>query len=145
MLGFHRLDDRLRRHASPRPLVVLAIDDEERRATYAFALSATGFDVAAADDLDRWPAPRHDGRAVIGVVDVSPDSRFGWTLVQKLRRDRGTRDVPVVAIAPDAGAAIQARARHERCAAVCVNTCPAPTLAFGLRAVLDQAGRSPNS
>ena len=57
--------------------------------------------------------------------------------VQRFKRDPGMRDVPIVAVAAEVGAATRDRARREGCAAVCLNTCPPDVLASGLRAVLD--------
>lgn len=126
----------LRRPSPDRPLVVLAVDDEETRASYAYGLIATGFDVTTAGDTTVWRA-RAAGRPSIIVADVSEEERDGWTPVQRFRRDPGTRDVPIVAVAAEVGAATRDRARREGCAAVCLKTCPPDVLASGLRAVLD--------
>jgi two-component system chemotaxis response regulator CheY len=120
-----------------RPIVVLAIDDDQIRAMCALAVTLAGFDVIAAEraatvHTDRW-APRPD----IVVADVSSDSRHGWAFVRALKRDDRTSDIPVVAMAADLGAATRERARREGCAAVCPKTCPADVLASGIRAVLN--------
>src|SRR5581483_4954537 len=84
-----------------RPVVVLAIDDEEMRAMYAYAIAGAGFDVAfderglAIDGRDS--APRPD----VLIADVTPESTHGWTFVRKLKSDRRTSDIPVIAIAAD--------------------------------------------
>jgi DNA-binding NarL/FixJ family response regulator len=129
--------DRRPMPASPvRPLVLLAIDDEARRATYAYALSASGFEVA----IDANPVLHRDDasadRPDIIVADVSPESRRGWGFVQKLKRDRRTADIAVIAMAMDAGVGACQRARREGCAAVCRRACPPDVLASGIRAVL---------
>jgi DNA-binding response OmpR family regulator len=122
-----------------RPVIVLAIDDEEMRATYAFAILAVGFEVMTADHaID----VQHDRRALLAdiiVVDVSPASRHGWPFVQKLKRHRRTFDIPVIAVAANVGTATCERARREGCVAVCVRGCPAEMMAAGIRAVLDRA------
>jgi hypothetical protein len=59
-------------------------------------------------------------------------------LVQKLKRERRTSDIPVIAVAAGAGAVTCERARHEGCAAVCLKSCPANLLASGIRAVLSR-------
>jgi len=126
----------LRRSLPDRPLVVLAVDDEETRAAYAYGLAATGFDVTTAGDTTTWRL-RAAGRPSIIVAGVSEEGRDGWMPVQRFKRDPGTRDVPIVAVAAQVGAATRDRARREGCAAVCLNTCTPDVLASGLRAVLD--------
>ena len=128
----------LRRSLPDRPLVVLAVDDDETRAAYAYSLAATGFDVTTAGDTSTWRSPA-DGRPSIIVAGVSEKGRDGWTPVQRFKRDPGTRDVPIVAVAAEVGAATRDRARREGCAAVCLKTCPPDVLASGLRAVLDHS------
>lgn len=127
----------LRRSLPDRPLVVLAVDDEETRAAYAFGLTATGFDVTTDGDPTTWRSRAFGGRPSIIVAGVSEDGRDGWMPVQRFRRDPVMRDVPIVAVAAEVGAATRDRARREGCAAVCLNSCPPDVLASGLRAVLD--------
>jgi CheY-like chemotaxis protein len=135
-------DERLPREAPVRPLVVLAVDNDETRATYAYALTATGFDVTTANDDATWQAHGPETRPDIIVADVSPGSRHGWMLVQKLKRDLPTSEIPIVAVVADADSMTRERAQREHCAAVCVKTCPAEVFASGLRAVLERASRS---
>jgi CheY-like chemotaxis protein len=129
----------LRRPHPVRPLVVLAVDNEETRAAYAYGLAATGFDVTtAAEATTRHPFVP-GARPSIIVADVSDQQRGGWTPVQQFRRDPRTCDVPIVAVAAEVGATTRERARREGCAAVCLSTCPPDVLASGLRAVLERA------
>jgi CheY-like chemotaxis protein len=132
-------DEHRPRQSPVRPLVVIAIDDEELRAEYAYTLSASGFDVTT---TLMWRASFCQKRPDIIVVDVANEDGDGWTFVQDLKRDRSTRDISIVALAPDAGAATCDRARREHCAALCARTCPAGVLASGLRAVLERDVRS---
>src|SRR4249920_2784110 len=125
-----------RRQQPVRPLVVLAVDDEETCAAYAYGLYATGFDVNTAGDTTTWRS-RVAGRGSIIVAGVSEEKRDGWMPVQRFKRDPGMRDVPIVAVAAEVGTATRERARREGCVAVCLKTCPPDVLASGLRAVLD--------
>jgi DNA-binding response OmpR family regulator len=127
----------------PRPLVVLAVDDATVRASYAYALTATGFDVTTIDDPAAWAddAANRDPDAI--VADTSADSRFGWTFVHALKTGGRTAGIPLVAVADDADEDTRARARRERCAAVCIRTCPPGVLVSGIRAVLDLISSSP--
>jgi len=121
-----------------RPLVVLAVDDEETRAAYAYGLSGTGFDVTTDGDATTWRSRVSGGQPSIIVADVANEGRDDWKRVERLRRDPIMRDVPIVAVAAEVGAATRDRARREGCAAVCLNTCPPDVLASGLRAVLER-------
>jgi len=121
-----------------RPVVALAIDDEDTRAMYAYAIVAAGFDVMTDDRALTVDDSRFAARPDILVADVSPGSSHGWRFVQKLKRERGTSDIPVIVVAADAGAATCERARREGCAAVCPKNCPANVLASGIQAVLSR-------
>jgi DNA-binding response OmpR family regulator len=129
---------RLQPESFTRPVVVLAMDDADTRAMYAYAIVAAGFDVAlddralAMNEDDSTPLPD------VLVADVTPESTLGWTFVRKLKSDRRTSHVPVIAIAADIGFATRERARDEGCAAVCPKTCPAAVLTTGIRAVLNR-------
>src|SRR4249920_2241290 len=111
-----------RRQQPVRPLVVLAVDNEETCAAYAYGLSATGFDVTTAGDATAWHSRASGVRLSIIVADVSGQQRDGWIPVQRFRRDPRMCDVPIVAVAAEVGAATRDRARREGCAAVCLNT-----------------------
>jgi DNA-binding response OmpR family regulator len=128
----------LRRPSPIRPLVVLAVDDDEMRAAYAYGLAAAGFDVTTADeDAGRPWRASGDGPSII-VAGLSDQQHGGWMRVQQFRHDPRMRGVPIVAVADEVGAATRDRARREGCAAVCLNTCPPAVLASGLRAVLER-------
>ncbi|PYR34322.1 MAG: hypothetical protein DMF90_17535 [Acidobacteria bacterium] len=131
------------RQSSVRPLALLAVDSEEVRAEYTYALSATGFDVDAYDAAPHRSNPPNARPSII-VVDVSAE-RGGWLLVQRLKRDPGTRNIPVVALVAVVGVETLEHARREGCVAVCLATCPPPALAAGLRGVLERAGRTATS
>jgi DNA-binding response OmpR family regulator len=119
---------------------MLAVDNDEARAAFMYALAANGFDVtlpgtaAAARDDVMHPS--------VIVVDVSLEGSDVWRRVRSFRREALTCDVPIVAMVADSGAVIQDRARREGCAALCLTTCPPAVLASGLRAVLERDGRS---
>ena len=122
-----------------RPVVLLAVDDDEARAAYTYALAANGFDVMIPNGA---AAPLEHIEPSVIVSDVSVEGRDGWLRVQAFKRGGLTCDVPIVAVVADAGAGTQERARREGCAAVCLTTCPPAVLASGLRAVLERDGRS---
>ena len=118
---------------------MLAVDDDETRAAYTYALAANGFDVMIPDGA-AVPHEHIEHPSVI-VVDVSVDGGDGWLRVRTFKCEARTREAPIVAVVPDAGAVTQERARREGCAALCLTTCPPAVLASGLRAVLERDGR----
>jgi CheY-like chemotaxis protein len=116
---------------------MLAVDNEDARAEYTYALAANGFDVT----IPHGAAVPYEHPCVI-VVDVSVERGDGWLRVRTFKREALTGEVPIVAVVADAGAVTQERARREGCAALCLTTCPPAVLASGLRAVLERDGRS---
>src|SRR4029077_20964642 len=107
-----------------RPVVLLAVDDDEARAAYTYALAANGFDVIP----NGAAAPLEHIEPSVIVSDVSVEGRDGWLRVQAFKRGGLTCDVPIVAVVAAAGAGTQERARREGCAAVCLTTCPPAVL-----------------
>ena len=135
-----RVDGRLSRDRPPRPLVLLAIDDDELRARLAYELVAYGFDVAmtsvAATDeasADRLPD--------IIVTALAIESGTDRGAAESSWSDPRLRGVPVVTLAANASGETRDLARRLGCAAVCLATCSGDALARGLRAVLDRDAR----
>jgi CheY-like chemotaxis protein len=123
-----------------RPVVLLSVDNDDARAAYAYALVANGFDVTSAGSA---PSPQDLAALHPSVIVVEVSERSGgWPRVRTFKREALTSEVPIVAVAGDAGAVTQDRARREGCAALCPVTCPPAVLASGLRAVLERDGRS---
>jgi CheY-like chemotaxis protein len=116
---------------------MLAVDDDEARAAYTYALAANGFDVM----IPNGAAAPHEHPSII-VVDVSIEGGDGWLRVRTFKHEARTHEVPIVAVVADAAPGTQERARREGCAALCLTTCPPGVLASGLRAVLERDGRS---
>jgi hypothetical protein len=126
------VDDRLLRRTPIRPLVLLAIDDDNVRARFAYELAGCGFNVAVTAPVAARPS--------IIVATLSVEQRGGG-LPAEIRTGEGDprfRGVPVIAIARDASGSTRDLARRQGCVAVCVMTCSGATLAAGLRAVLDR-------
>jgi DNA-binding response OmpR family regulator len=104
-------------------LVLLAIDDDEVRARFAYQLATAGFEVAVAEAKDPRPtAPRPD--VIVAALSVGRPT------------DPHLRGIPVVAVTDDTSDTTRDRARQEGCAAVCVNTCSGTALGAGIRALL---------
>ena len=121
-----------RRDALPvRPIVLLAIANQQERAVHAYVLSAAGFDVVL-PDASAWDSSTL--RPDIVLIDLMDrGDQNGRSSASALR------DVPIVALVPDVGRASCERARDAGCTAVCLSTCSAEVLAAGLRAVLERS------
>jgi hypothetical protein len=131
MPNAQRVDDRLLRRTPIRPLVLLAIDDDDVRARFAYELNAFGFDVAVMAPTAARPS--------IIVATLSTENRGGGLSEETRTSDPRFRGVPVVGIAPDASNATCDLARRQGFVALCVTTCSGATLVAGVRAVLDRA------
>jgi DNA-binding NarL/FixJ family response regulator len=124
---------RLSRSAAARPIVLLALQDDDVRARFGYQLTALGFDVVM-----QATALRNSCRPDVIVAELtaaqsgkapsnsigSGDERFGA--------------IPVVAVAADINDATRNLARRHGCAAVCVANCSAAALAAGIHAVLGE-------
>jgi len=130
MPNARRVDDRLLRLTPIRPLVLLAIDDDDVRARFAYELNASGFNVAVTASTVARPS--------IIVATLSAD-RGGGLPAEIPASDPRFCGVPMIAIAPDASSAMCNLARGQGCVALCVATCSGATLVAGMWAVLDCA------
>ena len=134
--------DRRRPHRIPaRPLVLIVDDDEDTRAMYAFALSASGFDVAVADStVDPF---NRITEMLPDIILAALESRGGdeWALLGVLKHDPRTVEIPVVVLTSRSAKIVRERAEREGCAALCVKPCLPDVLAVGLRAVLERYSR----
>jgi len=138
MPNAQRVDERISQQDAGRPLVLLVIDDAARRATIAYELTASGFDVAVSGAAARRDITGRRPDIVLAALDGERGAAgvSDWILGS----DPRVRGVPIVAVAADVGAATRIRALREGCAAVCLETCGGAALAVGLRAVLDRDG-----
>ena len=137
MPNAQRVDERISHQDAVRPLVLLVIDDAARRATIAYELTASGFDVAVSGAAARRDITGRRPDIVLAALDERGAAGVSDRI---LGSDPRVRGVPIVAVAADVGAATRIRALREGCAAVCLETCGGATLAAGLRAVLDRDG-----
>jgi hypothetical protein len=108
---------------STRPLILLAIADDEVRARFAYQLAALGFDVVMDIATDPVRARRPD----VVVAD----------LTRNVSRERRLAGIPVVAVVDDVGDTTRTLARRSGAAAACLSTCTGAALAAGVRALLD--------
>jgi CheY-like chemotaxis protein len=120
----------------PRPLVLIADGHDDTLALYAVALSAMGFDVLAAKDSAKAYNRAWTLRPAIIATDLTLRDGSGWELLQQLKEDARTRDIPVVLMMTDGQPALRQRAEREGFAALFPKPCPPDDLAACLRQVL---------
>jgi two-component system cell cycle response regulator DivK len=130
-----------RRHARnipSRPLVLIVDDHDDTRELYVQGLSALGFESIAAGDCPEAVRRAWESHPDIVVTDVTLRGGDGWQLIDDLRRDVRTRDIPIVLLTGHATPSVSERAGHEGCAAFLVKPCLPDDLATELRRVLNR-------
>jgi DNA-binding NarL/FixJ family response regulator len=118
-----------------RPIVLLAVTDQQLRAAHAYALCAAGFEVVIPDATGAAFSTLRPDIVLIDLTDLHNGvyhnaQSFIWDLLG---------EVPIVALVPEVGRSSCELARRAGCAAVCLVTCSAEVLAAGLRAVLERS------
>ena len=108
---------------------------------YALALSFSGFEVVAAQDIGE--ACRRASEIVpdIIVVDLPMPDGDGWQILQDLKHHPRIRGVPMVATSGYVQRSMQERVERDGFAAFVAKPCLPRDLAMGLRRVLDRASR----
>jgi DNA-binding NarL/FixJ family response regulator len=122
---------RLSSSAAVRPIVLLALQDDDVRARFAYQLTALGFDVLTQVTVDL----RNSCRPDVIVVELTA-AQSGSAPSNGIASGERLRTIPVVAVADDVGDTTRNIARRHGCAAVCLATCSAAALAAGIHAVL---------
>jgi len=121
-----------RSRSAVRPIVLLALHDDDVRARFAYSLTALGFDVVTHGTADLPNSCRPDvivAELTAAQSGSSPSSGIA-------AGDERRRTIPVVAVADDVNDTTRNIARRHGCAAICLATCSATALAAGIHAVL---------
>ena len=127
------------RNLPARPLVLLVEGHEDTRAMYAFALYASGFDVVAAQDGPEACARVTRIHPDLIVADLPAPQQSGWALLDVLKRDDRTRDIPVVVISGGGQPSLRDfSVDWETFAAVFPKPCLPDELAAGLHEVINR-------
>jgi CheY-like chemotaxis protein len=134
-----------RRHPSAppaRPLVLIVDGHDDTRELYAVALPAFGFEaVTVGDAADAFGQAWLTHPDII-VTEISLPRSDGWNLVEDLKRDPRTRDIPIVVLTGYEDSSVRERAEREGCATVLVKPCLPEHLATGIRQLLGQTSSS---
>ena len=130
------VDRRHPRKPPVRPLVLLVDGHRDTRELYTVALPPLGFEViTVADNGDAYSRAWESHPDII-VTELALRQRDGWELVQHLKSDPRTRDIPVVVVTGDGQRPARERAMREGCAAFFCKPCLPEDLALELRRVL---------
>lgn len=133
------MDRRRPRNIPSRPLALVVDDEDDTREMYVMSLAALGFEAIAVAEHAQASRQAWELHPDIIVMDLPRHEADGWQLIQDLRREPRTREIPVVLLTGHAAPMLRARAEREGCAAFFVKPCLPDELALELRHVLDSA------
>lgn len=124
------------RHPPERPLVLIVDGDADTRDLYCTALASADCETdAIADVADAYMRAWTTHPDVIA-MEIWRAGEPAWTVIQDLKRDPRTRDIPLVIVTSLTHPAAHERAAHEGCAAFLTKPCRPDVLATTLRDVV---------
>ncbi len=119
-----------------RPLILLAEDQSDLRHLYSTQLSLCGFDVIEAENGVDAIAHTTDRAPDVVLMDLSLPVVDGWEATRRLKSDRRTAHIPVVALTAHDGSAELERATRAGCDWFVPKPCPPDALIAEIRRVL---------
>jgi CheY-like chemotaxis protein len=127
-----------------KPKVLLVDDYPDAREMYSEYLTFSGFEVIEA--TNGMEALQHavEANPDIILMDLSLPVMDGWEATRRLKADRRTAGIPVVALTGHALAGISEGARRAGCDAFVTKPCLPEDLVKEIRKVLDQATSATN-
>lgn len=124
--------------ASRTPLILLVDDFQDNREMYAMYLEYAGFQVAQASNgheaLDQAFALAPD----LIVMDLSLPGVDGWEATRRLKADRRTSRIPVLALTSHALEGFEQGAKEAGCDGFVTKPCLPEDLAKNIRAMLER-------
>jgi CheY-like chemotaxis protein len=126
-----------------RPLVLIADGHDDTRELYAVALQMSGFEILTVDDGKMAFERAKDLHPDIIVTEIVFPRHDGWSLVDDLKHDDRTRDIPIVVLTGHAEATIRERAGREGCAALLIKPYLPDELATALHELLGRRLHGP--
>jgi two-component system, cell cycle response regulator DivK len=124
---------------TPRPCVLLVDDYPDAREMYSEYLQYSGFDVIEAGNGIEALQQAAERSPDIILMDLSLPVMDGWEATRRLKADRRTAGIPVVALTGHALAGISEGARRAGCDAFITKPCLPEDLVKEIRKVLDQS------
>jgi two-component system cell cycle response regulator DivK len=132
------MERRRPRQPPARPLVLIVDGHDDATELYAAALASFDFEVGTVDDGERAFDCAWEAHPDIIVTEVSLPRLDVWSLVENLKGNPRTRDIPVVVLTGHAVSSLRERAGRDGCAAVLAKPCLPQQLAHDLRDLLDR-------
>ena len=119
-----------------RPLILIVEDHTELRQLYATQLALSGFDVIqAGNGADAITHTTEQSPDVV-LMDLSLPVVDGWEATRRLKSDRRTAHIPVVALTAHDGSGELQRATRAGCDWFVPKPCPPDALIAEVRRVL---------
>jgi CheY-like chemotaxis protein len=122
------------------PLVLLVEDHRDTRQMYAEFLS-TQFEIAEASDAERALSMIHGRPPQLVITDLSLPGMNGFEMIERLKSDPKTRDIPVICLSGFGGHAHEERARELGCNLVLQKPCLPDELADAAANVIRERER----
>ena len=120
-----------------RPRVLIVDDYPDAREMYSEYLQYSGFDVVEAQNGQEALQRAVDEQPDIILMDLSLPVMDGWEATRRLKADKRTAHIPVVALTGHALAGISEGARKAGCDAFVTKPCLPEDLVKEIRKVLD--------
>ena len=125
-----------------RPRVLLVDDYPDAREMYAEYLQYSGFDVIEAGNGIEALERAADSAPDIILMDLSLPVMDGWEATRRLKADKATADIPIVALTGHALAGILEGAKNAGCDAFITKPCLPEDLVKEIQKVLNAAAPS---
>ena len=122
-----------------RPRVLVVDDYPDAREMYAEYLQYSGFDVIEAGNGIEALERAADSAPDIILMDLSLPVMDGWEATRRLKADKATADIPIVALTGHALAGILEGAKKAGCDAFVTKPCLPEDLVKEIRRVLDES------
>ncbi|HTK27951.1 MAG TPA: response regulator [Vicinamibacterales bacterium] len=121
-----------------RPRVLLVDDYPDAREMYSEYLQFSGFDVIEASNGMEAIQKAADSRPDIILMDLSLPVMDGWEATRRLKANKRTAGIPVVALTGHALAGVSEDARKAGCDAFVTKPCLPEDLVREIQRVLDE-------
>jgi len=129
--------------AAAGPLILLVDDYEDNRDVYAQYLRHAGYRIAEAEDGHEAIEQATTLQPDLIVMDLALPRMDGWEATRRLKADKRTQGIPVLALTGHALTGFSASAREAGCDGFVIKPCLPPDLLAAIRRVLEgKAGKS---
>ena len=128
-----------------RPCVLLVDDYPDAREMYSEYLQYSGFDVIEAGNGIEALQQAIEREPDIILMDLSLPVMDGWEATRRLKADKTTADIPIVALTGHALAGILEGAKKAGCDAFVTKPCLPDALVAEIKRLLDQHHGADNS